>query len=59
MRLLLASALMVACLPLAADVKVGDTAPDIQAMHWINPPAWSSLADLKGDVVMIKAWGKN
>ncbi len=63
MKLLLLPALLMACVPLAAqdvaEVKVGDPAPEIQATNWINPPTWSSMSELHGDVVMIKAWGKN
>jgi hypothetical protein len=59
MRYILFVALLLAGIPLSAQVNVGDDAPDIKPEYWINPPTWSSLSELRGDVVMIKAWGKN
>ncbi|MBK8206581.1 MAG: hypothetical protein IPK87_07245 [Planctomycetes bacterium] len=60
MRLLLLPALLLACVPLAAqEVKVGDDVAEFSPRNWINPPAFGSFEELRGDVIMIKAWGKN
>jgi hypothetical protein len=46
------------CAPLAAQgLEVGDEAADLHARRWINPPTYTSLEELRGDVVLIKAWG--
>ncbi len=51
---------LLACAPLAAqELMVGAKAPEIPSRNWINPPTWGSLAELQGDVVLIKSWGKN
>lgn len=50
---------MLACLPLAAEVNVGDDVAEFSPRNWINPPAFNSFEELRGDVIMIKAWGKN
>lgn len=59
MRALLLPAVLLACLPLAAEVKVGDDVAEFSPRNWINPPAFASFEELRGDVIMIKAWGKN
>ena len=41
------------------SLKVGDDAPDFTPRNWINPPAWESFSELKGDVILLKAWGIN
>lgn len=46
--------------PLSAQSKpfVGKKAPELPPVeNWINPPWYSSLADLRGEVVLIKSWG--
>lgn len=55
-RLLLVALL---CAPLCAQVKVGDKAPDIAPLNWINTPVFQSFDELEGDVVFLKAWGIN
>jgi hypothetical protein len=40
-------------------LKVGDDAPDFSPRNWINPPTWESFAELRGDVILLKAWGIN
>lgn len=52
--LLLAAALLSA--PVAAQVDVGADAPEIDAKDWFNPPPGSSLAELRGQVVLIEFW---
>ena len=48
-------------LPLVAqqDFKVGDEAEDMAISNWINSPEQPLFSELKGDVVLIKAWGIN
>jgi hypothetical protein len=60
MRLLLLSAFLLACTPLAAQgLEVGADAAEFKPNYWLNPPVFRSFEDLRGDVVLIKAWGKN
>ncbi|MHC4841519.1 MAG: hypothetical protein ACYTDT_11315 [Planctomycetota bacterium] len=40
-------------------LKVGHDAPEISVDTWINTPSFQTLAELKGQVVLIKAWGIN
>jgi hypothetical protein len=48
------------CAPLTAQsIDKGASAPELATRYWVNPPTWSSLEDLRGDVVLIKAWGIN
>ncbi len=47
------------CAPLAAQGTQATPAPELATRYWINPPTFSALQDLRGDVVLIKAWGKN
>jgi hypothetical protein len=42
-----------------SGLKVGDDAPDFSPRNWINPPTWESFAELRGDVILLKAWGIN
>jgi hypothetical protein len=52
--------LLFACIPLSAQgIAVGATAVEFTPRNWINPPTWASFEELRGDVVLIKAWGKN
>ena len=48
-------------LPLTAqqDFKVGDEAEDMTISNWVNSPEQPLFSELKGDVVLIKAWGIN
>ena len=48
-------------LPLVAqqDFKVGDEAEDMTISNWVNSPEQPLFSELKGDVVLIKAWGIN
>ncbi|MCB9932859.1 MAG: hypothetical protein H6841_05480 [Planctomycetes bacterium] len=54
-------ALLAACVApaFAQGLKVGDEVRDFTPRNWINPPAFESFKELQGDVVVIKAWGKN
>ncbi|MCC7508853.1 MAG: hypothetical protein IT464_05730 [Planctomycetes bacterium] len=55
---LLTCVLLLACLPLAAEpLKVGDDAADFAPSNWINPPTFTSFAELRGDVILLKTWG--
>jgi hypothetical protein len=45
--------------PTESGLKVGDEAPDFTPRNWINRPLWDSFAELKGDVIVLKAWGIN
>ncbi len=40
-------------------LKVGDEAAEITVDTWINTPSFQTLDELKGEVVVIKAWGIN
>lgn len=42
-----------------AQIKVGDDVAEFTPRNMINTPWYTSFADLKGDVILIKAWGKN
>jgi hypothetical protein len=42
-----------------SGLQVGDDAPDFAPRNWINPPIWESFAELRGDVILLKAWGIN
>lgn len=61
MKAMLWVAAALLCLPLAAQgaLKVGDAATDIEVTHWINTPATPNFSELKGDVILLKAWGIN
>jgi hypothetical protein len=61
MKALLFAAIAALCLPLMAQegLKVGDEAVDIEVSNWVNTPAMPSLTALRGDVILIKAWGIN
>lgn len=61
MKTLLWAALAALCLPLMAQeaLKVGDVAKDIEVSNWVNTPATPSFSELRGDVILIKAWGIN
>jgi hypothetical protein len=43
----------------APGLNVGDDAADFAPRNWINQPTWESFAELKGDVILLKAWGIN
>lgn len=45
--------------PAFAQLKVGDDVAEFTPRNLINTPSYTSFAELKGDVIMIKAWGKN
>ena len=52
--------MLLLCASLAAqELKVGDTAADFSPANWINPPAYGSFEELRGDVILLKAWGKD
>jgi hypothetical protein len=60
MRMLLPFLLFVLAAPgFAQGLSVGDTVAEIAPRNWINPPTWGSFEQLKGDVILIKAWGIN
>lgn len=40
-------------------LKVGDDVADFTPRSWINQPAYQSFSELKGDVILLKAWGIN
>ena len=40
-------------------LKVGEDAAEFTPRNVINTPWYTSFAELKGDVILIKAWGKN
>ena len=41
----------------ANEIKVGDDVVDFTPRDWINQPTFQSFSELKGDVILIKAWG--
>jgi hypothetical protein len=45
--------------PTEPGLKVGDDATDFAPRNWINQPVWESFAELRGDVILLKAWGIN
>ncbi len=55
----LALTLLVAA-PLCAQetkpLKSGDVAPELQVTYWLEVPEATTLAEMAGDVVLIKAW---
>ncbi|MBK9975728.1 MAG: hypothetical protein IPP14_13235 [Planctomycetes bacterium] len=64
--LLPALLLALLCAPLAAQdtqaepgLKVGDEAVDLEISNWVNTPAWPKFSELRGDVILVKAWGIN
>ncbi|MBZ0137431.1 MAG: hypothetical protein K8I27_13775 [Planctomycetes bacterium] len=56
---LLCSVLALVAAPAFAQVKVGDDVPEFTPRNLINTPSYRSFSELKGDVILIKAWGKN
>lgn len=60
MKTLMLCTLLLAGVPLAAQgLEAGADAAEINPRAWVNPPAFGSFEALRGDVVLIKAWGKN
>jgi hypothetical protein len=45
--------------PAFAQLKVGDDVAEFSPRNVINTPVYTNFAELKGDVILIKAWGKN
>lgn len=41
----------------AQGLAVGDDVADLECRNWINQPAWASFSELKGDVILVRAWG--
>ncbi|MCA8913462.1 MAG: hypothetical protein KDB82_17310 [Planctomycetes bacterium] len=41
------------------ELKVGDKVADFTPRDWINQPTFESFSELKGDVIVLKAWGIN
>lgn len=50
--------IIVACIAgtVVADVSLGDPAPEVNAVEWINTPREVSLADLRGKIVVVEFW---
>lgn len=48
---------LVAVPVMAQGVELGEEVADIDSRNWINQPAFSSFSELKGDVILIQAWG--
>ena len=49
--------LMLAGVAAAQDTNlVGKDAPDIQTKEWINSDGRTTLADMKGEVVIVEGW---
>jgi hypothetical protein len=40
----------------SAQVSAGSMAPEIDAKDWFNGPPGTSLADLRGKVVLVEFW---
>ncbi|MCA8945877.1 MAG: hypothetical protein KDB29_06605 [Planctomycetes bacterium] len=40
-------------------LKVGDDVAEFTPRDWINQPTFQSFSELKGDVILLKAWGIN
>jgi hypothetical protein len=47
------------CAQEAKPLKVGDTPPELHVTYWLDAPDMTTLAEMAGDVVLIKAWGIN
>jgi len=56
---LLGAVLALIAAPAFAQIKVGDDVADFTPRNIINAPSYTSFTELKGDVILIKAWGKN
>lgn len=53
-------AIALLCATLAAEpLKVGDAVAEFTPNNWINPPAFETFAELKGDVIVFFAWNKD
>ena len=55
--------LLLVAAPLCAQderpLRSGDTPPELRITYWLDVPARTTLAEMAGDVILIKAWGKN
>lgn len=40
-----------------ANAAVGELAPEIEVREWINGDGRTSLADFRGEVVLLEFWG--
>lgn len=57
---LLAAALLMAGSAWAqSPLKTGDTAPDLNVSYWLDVPEFTSFSEVRGDVILLKAWGSN
>jgi len=41
---------------LGGDSNVGKEAPELQTKEWINSDGRTTLADLRGEVVLVEGW---
>ncbi|MBP9890836.1 MAG: hypothetical protein KBG84_02935 [Planctomycetes bacterium] len=58
-----AALLLLLAAPLCAQeekpLRSGDTPPELRITYWLDVPSRTTLAEMAGDVILIKAWGKN
>ena len=47
------------CAQEAKPLKAGDVAPEIRVTYCLDVPEKTTLAEMAGEVVLIKAWGIN
>ena len=40
-------------------LKSGDTPPELAVTYWLDVPTKTTLAEMAGDVILIKAWSKS
>ena len=42
-----------------SPLKTGDNAPDLNVSYWLDVPEFTSFSEVRGDVILLKAWGSN
>jgi hypothetical protein len=56
-----AALLLLLAAPLCAQdqkpLRTGDVAPELRITYWLETPEKTTLAEMAGDVIFIKAWG--
>ncbi|GIK53255.1 MAG: hypothetical protein BroJett014_22280 [Planctomycetota bacterium] len=57
--LLAAALLMAGSVWAQSPLKTGDNAPDLNVSYWLDVPEFTSFSEVRGDVILLKAWGSN